>query len=43
MRLKDNLEPGPEQQVDAVHVVIQTRETPARHDELMVVVDADHQ
>ena len=37
------LEPGPESEVDAIQVVIQARYAPLVHDELVVVVDANHE
>ena len=36
------LEPGPQSEVDPVQVVIQAGDAPLVHDQLVVVVDADH-
>jgi len=36
------LEPGPQSEIDPVQVVIQAGNAPLVHDQLVVVVDADH-
>lgn len=38
-----DLEPGPECEVDAIQVVVQARYSPLVHDQLVVIVDANHE